>query len=92
MTINIDAKDSESETGWSRVTFHMEELRRFCINRESHHVEVLSSGIQIGWVADEFVLVLDAYPDDDGQLPDLESNRAYVTTARCEWGAVTMGV
>lgn len=82
----IDAQDAESASGWSRVVLRVSGCSRFRLEMGRTSFEVLSSGIQVGWVDDLVFLFLDAYPDDEG-LPDLSSNRAYVAGDDIQWSA-----
>lgn len=81
----IQAQDREVEPGWSTVTFDVQVPShfRFVLGRTTF--EVLSSGIQIGWKDGSIYLVLDAYPDEPGELPDLVTNTAYVAGNKCTW-------
>ena len=84
--IAIDAQDAQSPSGWSRVELRAQGCSRFRFEVGRTTFEVLSSGIQVGWVEDQVILFLDAYPDDEG-LPDIRTNRGYVAGDRLLWSA-----
>lgn len=85
--ITIQSQDREAESGWSTVTFEVRLPSEFRFELSRTTFEVLSSGLQIAWRAGCVVLVLDAYPDDAEELPDLKTNTAYVVGTRCSWTA-----
>lgn len=86
----VHAQDRESESGWSEVRFSVHSVSecRFQLGRSTF--EVLTGGIQFGWVGDSICVVFDAYPDDGPQLPDLQTNTAYVTGATCDIEVTTL--
>lgn len=86
--IVVQSQDREADSGWSTVTFDVHRPSEFRFELGRTTFEVLSSGIQIAWRAGSIYLVLDAYPDDDGELPDLRTNSAYVAGAECLWAAL----
>jgi hypothetical protein len=82
----VDAQDAESASGWSRVVLRMRGCSRFRLEVGRTSFEVLSSGIQVGWIEDLVFLFLDAYPDDEG-LPDIKTNRGYLAGDELQWSA-----
>lgn len=83
--IVVECQDREVDSGWSTVTFEVHRPSEFRFELGRTTFEVLSSGIQIGWREGSVFLVLDAYPDDPGDLPSLRANTAYVAGDECTW-------
>ncbi|MES2642726.1 MAG: hypothetical protein V4850_24800 [Myxococcota bacterium] len=88
-SVVVDARDADSASGWSRIEFVVHEVGAFRFDAGRTTFEVLSSGIQVGWVNGQLLLVLDAYPDDV-DFPDLATNRAHVAGASCSWAATRL--
>ena len=88
--IRIESKDRDSDSGWSHVCFDVQDVREFRFARGRRIFQVLSSGIQFAWRGELVYVVLDAYPDDSEDLPDLTKNIAYVAGTSCEWNAIPM--
>jgi|GEM_PF-5640128 len=86
--IEVQCKDRDSRSGWSRVTFSVRGMKEFRFELGRTTFEVLSGGVQIDWQEDRVYVVLDAYPDDGPGLPDLAKNTAYVVGEDCEWSCV----
>lgn len=84
--VAVEAQDAESESGWSRVVISVRGCSRFRLEADRTSFEVLSSGVQVGWIDGLVFLFLDAYPDDEG-LPDIDSNRAYVAGEELQWSS-----
>lgn len=80
----IQAKDRDSASGWSTVRFAVQKVSEFRFQLGKRTFEVLSSGIQVGWRKGSVCIVLDAYPDDGPQLPNLNDNIAYVIGESCD--------
>jgi hypothetical protein len=80
----IQTQDRESDSGWSNVQFAVQRVSecRFQIGKSTF--EVLSGGLQFGWLGSSVCVVFDAYPDDGPGLPDLGNNIAYVIGASCD--------
>lgn len=53
---------------------------------------IVEGGIQIAWRGEKIYVVLDAYPDDPGDLPDLKTNTAYVVGLSCEFTVTPLPV
>lgn len=87
-TIEVQCKDRDSPSGWARVTFAVRAVTEFRFQLGRTTFEVLSGGMQIAWCDGRVYLVLDAYPDDGPDLPDLSKNIAYVAGGDCEWSCV----
>lgn len=83
--ISVECKDRDSQTGWATVVFAVEAVRKFRFELGRTSFAVLSSGMQFAWRQDEVFVVLDAYPDDPGDLPDLSKNTAFVSGRSCDW-------
>jgi hypothetical protein len=82
--IDIQAKDRDSASGWSNVRLTVRKMSEFRFQLGRTTFEVLSGGIQFGWRETSLCVVLDAYPDDGPDLPDLKTNIAYVVGASCD--------
>jgi hypothetical protein len=85
--VHIQAMDKQSPSGWSNVRFTLKGVSEFRFQVGKRTFEVLSGGIQIGWVDGLICVVLDAFPDDGPQLPPLAANAAYVIAEKCEFSA-----
>lgn len=83
--IEIECKDRSSTEGWSTVHFMVKKVSEFRFERRKTEFIVLSGGIQFAWRKEQVYLVLDAYPDDEGDLPNLKENCAYAVGMFCEW-------
>lgn len=81
--IDIQCQDRESRSGWAKVTLDIFEVAEFRLLYGRTTFEVLSGGVQIGWRDRRVIVVLDAYPDDGDDLPDLSTNSAFVAGAEC---------
>jgi len=80
----VQAQDRESASGWSNVRFVVQSVSECRFQLGKSTFEVLSGGIQLGWVRDSICVVFDAYPDDGPQLPELQTNSAYVIGDTCD--------
>lgn len=87
--IEIQCKDRDSLSGWSRLRLRVNAVSRFRFELDRTTFEVLSSGIQFVWQQGVVYVVLDAFPDDGNGLPDLRTNTAYVAGESCEFEVVT---
>jgi hypothetical protein len=82
--IDLECKDQQAENEWSLVRLTIFEVSEFRFQLSRKRVfEVLSGGIQFVWQDGKLYVVLDAYPDDGPQLPDLSASIAYVVGTRC---------
>ncbi len=79
----VESHDSESPSGWSRLTFSMAQVEKARVEVGTTILQILSGGIQLIWEKDLVYLVLDAYPDDGPGLPDLARNHAYISGKQC---------
>lgn len=86
--VEVQCKDRDSRSGWSRVTFLIRDVKEFRFELGRTTFEVLSGGLQFVWQADRVYVIVDAYPDDGPGLPDLTRTAAYVAGADCEWSYV----
>jgi hypothetical protein len=82
----VNAQDTESASGWSRVVMQVRGCSEFRLEVGRTTFEVLSSGLQVAWDRGQVFLILDAYPDDEG-LPDTQTNCGYVAGADIFWSA-----
>jgi hypothetical protein len=80
----VQAQDRDSASGWSTVRFVVQSVSECRFQLGNSTFEVLSGGIQLGWVGDSICVVFDAYPDDGPQLPVLKTNTAYVMGHTCD--------
>lgn len=83
--IHIEAKDQEAPSGWSIVEFSLSDVAEFRFERGKRGFEVLSDGIQVAWRDSRVIVVLDAYQDCYEEIPELDTNIAYVIGASCDW-------
>ena len=83
--IRIESQDRDADSGWSYVCFEIRDVQEFRFAFGRTTFEVLSSGIQFAWRDGRVYVVLDAYPDDGPDLPDLAMNTAYVAGLSCDW-------
>ena len=83
--IRVTCKDRDAGSGWSDVCFDIQDVLEYRFAEGKTTFEVLSSGIQFAWRDTTVYVVLDAYPDDGRDLPDLVSNTAYVAGRSCKW-------
>jgi len=84
-SIEVQCKDRDSSSGWSRVTFVVRGVKEFTFQLGRTTFEVLSGGAQIAWQGDRVYVFLDAYPYDGPGLPELSKNTAYVAGEECDW-------
>ena len=80
----IQAQDRNAASGWSSVRFVVQDVSECRFQLGNSTFEVLSGGIQFGWVGASICVVFDAYPDDRPELPDLRTNAAYVIGGTCD--------
>lgn len=85
--IEIQCMDRDSASGWSTVTLNVQVVSEFRFQVGRTTFEVLSGGIQFAWRDKSIYVVLDAYPDDGTDLPDIAKNIAYVVGESCEWSS-----
>ena len=88
--VDIEAKDMESPSGWSSICLTLLDVSAFRFELGRTTFEVLSGGIQFGWRDGAICVVLDAYPDDGEELPDLRTNIAYVIGLSCDVNATAI--
>ena len=88
--VDIEAQDMESPSGWSSICFTLLGVSEFRFELGKTTFEVLSGGIQFGWRDGAICVVLDAYPDDGEELPDLRTNIAYVIGLSCDMSATAI--
>lgn len=85
----MHAQDTESPSGWSEVVLRINDMTECRLEIGRTSFQVLSSGLQVGWVGGSVLLFLDAYPDEDG-LPPIDTNSAYVGGREMQWSAIPL--
>jgi hypothetical protein len=91
VVVVIECMDREAERirggerpGWAHVELVVRTVSQFRFELGRTTYSVLSGGIQVAWRGEKIYVVLDAYPDEPEDLPDLKTNTAFVVGESCE--------